>query len=620
MTQFRAFLLSGMLALVAGVALSQTQDTAAKFRLAQAFELSGNSEQALPLYQELFRNEPGNNVFFDGFQRTLVQLKRYDEAISLVRVKLGANPADLNLRMMLAGIYQRAGMEQQAREEWDRAIALNPMNVNYYRIVASSMIDHRLLEPAAETYRRARLALNDPSLFALELAQLEIVTMDYAGASMELVAWLRKNPAQMSFVQGRLAAFAAKPDGRLAAIAVVEKGLRDQEDVHLYELLGWLYLEGKEFAQAYEAYQSIDKLTRAQGGALLQFADRAFKEQAFDIAARAYQEAIHVPLPANRIPAARYGYANALKEIAQRTDTLAQPLSSPLRNQSGAQSRYGDALVAYQSIIQEFPHTEFAAKANYKIGTIQFENLFDLSGALASFQKVADEAGSVAALKHDVALKEGLVYLAQGDTARARIQFGLVAGAPNATPDQSDEATLHLAELEFYSGRADSAIARLESIVVNTKADYANDALQLQAFLQENVSTARPALVQYGRAELLAREKRNTEAVAFLEQIVEQYPASLLVDDALMRIAGLQSEAGLYSSAIASYNRLLTQFKEHSIALDRARFGVGEVYEFGLHDKEKAIAEYETLLAEHPRSVLAGVARKRIRLLRGDPL
>ena len=618
--QLRAAMIVGLLAAAIGTAGSQTQDAATRFRLAQGFEQSGEYERAAQLYQELYRKDPGNIVLLDGLQRMLVQLKRYDEAIALLRDRLAQNPTDLNLRASLAGVYQRGGMEQQAREEWDRAITLDRTNPNHYRVVASSMIEHRLLEKAAEVYRRGRKAVNDPTLFALELAQLEVVMMDYTGASTELIGWLRKNPSQLSFVQSRLASFVAKPDGRQAAVSVVRQAIRNEDEVRLHELLGWLYLEGREFDEAFGEYRAIDGLTRAQGSALLQFADRTFKEQAFEIAARAYQEAIRVPLSSDKMRIARYGYANALRELASRSDTLRRPMEVTARDEPGARSRYSGALVAYQGIIRDFPKTEYSAKAYYQIGTIQFQNLFDLDGALDSFNKVVDEAGSIRIIRYDVALKKGGIYLAKGDTTHAREQYASVERAADATPDQNDEAVFHLAELDFFAGRSDDAIAKLDSITVNPKADFANDALQLQAFLRENSAMARTALVRYGQAELFARQRQNTEAIALFQDIVRQYPASLLVDDALMRSATLQVEAGLYAEAVATYKRLLTEFKETSIALDRAQFGLAETYEFGLRDKTKAIAEYERLLADHPRSVFTELARKRIRRLRGDPL
>jgi outer membrane protein assembly factor BamD (BamD/ComL family) len=87
-----------------------------------------------------------------------------------------------------------------------------------------------------------------------------------------------------------------------------------------------------------------------------------------------------------------------------------------------------------------------------------------------------------------------------------------------------------------------------------------------------------------------------------------------------MKVAALQAQARLFADAIKSYERLLSQFKESSIALDKAQFNIGEIYQFGMSDKAKAISAYEKLLAEFPQSILATIARKRIREMRGDSL
>lgn len=597
----------------------QTQDAATKFRLAQAFEQTGEYERAAQLYRELLGKEPGNILFLDGFQRMLVQLKRYDEAVQLLQQRLVTAPKDLNLRTSLAGVYQRAGREREAKQEWENILAGDPSNVNLYRIVASSMIEYRLMEQAAEVYRRGRVACQDPMLFTIELAQLRSAMMDYEGASRELVNWLLKNPTQVSFVQSRLASFVGKPDGRSAAVKVVEESLRDHRDVHLYELLSWLSLEGKEFDRALELTRTIDDLTHAQGGALLGFADRVFKERAFTTALQAYQQALRVPLSPQRMPAALYGYANTLREMAFPRDTVREPVGPAPVAGAKASGKFQECLEAYQQIIREYPRTEFSAKAFYQIGLLQFTRMFDLDGALVSFGHVEEEAGSVHVIRYDVALKIGQIYLAKGDTVGARRQFAPVVHASGATPDQQDEAQFRLAETAFFGGHSDEAISRLDSITVNLKADYANDALQLESLLLENAS-AGAAVVQFGHAEFLARQRKNTEAIALLQDIVKRFPSSLLVDDALMRTAELQGEAGLAMEALATYEQLLTQFRETSIALDRAQFNVAETYQFSLRNKEKAIVGYEKLLADYPQSVFGALARKRIRLLRGDSL
>ena len=601
-------------------ALSQTLDMGTKFRLAQGFEQAGDYERAAGLYRDLLTRDPQNTVYFDALQRMLMQLKRYDDAILLMNNRLESTPPDLNLRALLGSVYHRAGRDREAREEWDRALALKPVTPNQYRIIANIMVENRLLDAAAEVYRRARVACKDPNLFTIELSQLLAVSMDYHGATAELLRWLAQNPGQLAFVQGRLAAFTGKPEARKAAMEAVQEAGHEKDDARLSELLGWLHLEGKEFPEAFEVYKNIDRLTRAQGGSLLAFADRAFKEQAFDVAAKAYEEAIKTPLAAAKMPYAKYGYASTLKGLGAVADTLTRPLGGKRRPMTEASPEYRGAVAYFRSIIQDYPHTEFSAKSYYQIGTIQFEKFFDLDGALASFEKVGEEAGGIHLVRYDVALKIGQIEVARGDTARAALSYRSVVSAPDALPDQGDEANYRLAELDFFAGHSDDAVRRLEAIALNLKADYANDALRLLAFLEENTKTVPEALQQFARAEFLARQRRNTEAVALLQQIVQGYPGALLADDAFMRIGSLQEDAGLHQDALGTYARLLTEFKESSVALDRAQFNVAEIYEFGLRDKAAAIAAYEKLLADYPRSVLTALARKRIRLLRGDPL
>lgn len=607
-----------LLALLAGRAPSQTPDAATKFRLAQSLEQAGETERAALLYKELLSKDPSNFMFFDGVQRTLLALKRYDEALDLITSRLNRNPDDLTLQAVLGTVLYRAGREKEAYQAWDKAIAIAPTNPNTYRLVASTMLENRLLDKAAVTYRRGREACSDPMLFTMELAQLLVASMDYKGATMEYLRWLDQNPAQVSFVQNRMAQFSWKPEGREAAIEAVRAAVDRHEDVRLYDLLAWLYMEGKDFTSAYDVYRKIDKLSGANGMGIFAFAQRAFRERAFDLSARAYRAALDAPLPAARQAAALYGYASSLKELAAVPDTSGTDKLDVLLPAPEARSRYASAIGSFKEVIQRFPRTEYAARSYMQIGLIQFEQDFDLDGALASLERVRNENPGIAMITFDVALKEGQVLTARGDTAAAMRRYRTVANAPAATPDQSDEASYRLAELDYFRGQFAMAIQRLDSLTLNLSADYANDALALRAFLQENSASSPEALAEFARADFLARQRKNTEAIALFQDIVRKFPQAFLVDDALMRTASLQTRAGLYREAVASYEALLNQFKESSVSLDRAQFRMGEVYESGLKDPANAIACYEKLLVDHPHSVLVEQARNRIRRLRGD--
>ena len=164
-------------------------------------------------------------------------------------------------------------MEKEASAEWESALATDPTNPSYYRLIANILLENRLLDRAAELYRRARVACGDQNLFTTDLAHLLAVTMDYDGATTEYIRWLNQNPTQLGFVQSRMSRFTGKMEGLSAALATVRGELEKHEDVSLYELTGWLYLEGKQFHEAFEIYKKIDKMSRKNGARIQAFAD-----------------------------------------------------------------------------------------------------------------------------------------------------------------------------------------------------------------------------------------------------------------------------------------------------------------------------------------------------------
>ncbi len=167
MKQGRRFFFLGMLLLAPVFFFAQTNDINNRFRLAQSYEQGGDFENAVKLYKELLVVDPSNYMIFDGLRRSLLQLKRYDEVIGLIQQRLTSTPQDINLLCLLGSAQYQSGKEKEAYTSWDRAIAADRTNANIYRLVANSLLENRLLEKAAELYRRGRKETGDPNLFTL---------------------------------------------------------------------------------------------------------------------------------------------------------------------------------------------------------------------------------------------------------------------------------------------------------------------------------------------------------------------------------------------------------------------------------------------------------------------
>ncbi|NIM21245.1 MAG: tetratricopeptide repeat protein, partial [Candidatus Latescibacteria bacterium] len=111
------------------------------------------------------------------------------------------------------------------------------------------------------------------------------------------------------------------------------------------------------------------------------------------------------------------------------------------------------------------------------------------------------------------------------------------------------------------------------------------------------------------------KQRKFSQAIAMLEEILTKHSTSFLRDKALMKIAKLQTMMGDLEQAIVSYERLITEFGDESLLLDRARLGIAEIYDFHMKDRQKAIETYQKLLEQSPNSIYAGQARQRIRRL-----
>ncbi len=596
----------------------QVQDQPAKLRLGQSYEQAGDFENAAHIYRQLYSSDTTNATYAENLRRALMALKRYDESEALIRRRLAQYPADVNLHNMLANVCYKAGKEKEAFGAWDKALSIEPANANAYRIVAATMMENRLLDKTAETYRLARVRCNDPNLFTLDLAQILVTSLNYKEATLEYVHWLKANPNQLGNVQSRMIVISGKEEGRAAAIEVLKQEIRSDDRVHFQRLLAWLYLEGKQYTDAFEVYRRIDRLANANGAEIHGFADRAFKDGAFAVAAQAFKEAIEKPVNNQIMPFAKYGYASALKGMHAHPDSLAGP--ARFVTASETQTQYAGVISSFREIIASYPRTEFSARAHYQIALLQYEKLFDLDAALASFTSAESEFPGTGGMRYDVALRIAEVLTAKGDTVQAAARYRTVASSSGATPDQQDEATYRLAELEFFEGHFQEALASLNTITVNLSADYANDALQFLSFLQENSATAEPALREFGRASFLARQRKISEAIQVLRSIPERYRNAPLADDALFTVASLQTQTHQFTEAVVSYEQLLTNFKETCSTCDKAQFGIAEVFQFGTKEKDKAISAYEQLLADYPNSLMTALARKRVRELRGDTL
>ncbi len=587
------------------------------FRLAQAFEQQGEYERAEELYTDLFESDTNNYVYFDALRRNKVQLKRYDDAIALSYRRLRTTPVDFNLQANIGSLYSMSGKERKADSVWNTVLHSANKNQMFYRAVANEQTNQRLFDKAIGTYLRGRKEMGDRYAFATELGYLYSFMMDFANTTREYLLLIQQNEQQYDFVQSRLASIVARPDGLKSSTAVVEEELNREQSIPLIRLQIWLYMEDHRYSDAFAVAQTLERLVNSNGQELFAFAERLFRENEFTIAASSYKHALKNGPKMQFVPSAKYGYARCIEELSLHGKIIGgteHENTTLLETQPG----FSGAVDLYGSIAKEYPYSNMGANSLYRIGWIRYKQLFDLDGAMQMFDSVLTVAPA-GPMVPTVLASIGDIYIAQNNMEAATNKFTLMGTSPYANQDQRTFAQLRLAEIQFFRNNFDSALALLQPLTENLKADESNDALILQYFVTENKFQFQEALKQFSRAELLARRFKMSEAINEFSSIIDSYPAAPLADDALLKKADYSIQLKKFDDALTTYQKLLAEYKE-SIERDKAQFKIGELYQFHLHDKQKAIVAYEVILEKYPFSLFAEEARKRIRQLRGDAI
>ncbi|MEX2191552.1 MAG: tetratricopeptide repeat protein [Bacteroidota bacterium] len=606
------FLLAGILP-----ASAQTPDATVKLRLAQSFERSGEWERAVPLYESLLFSDPKNFVYFEALRRGYIQLKEYDKAIELIRYRITLQPESPLLLSSLGGVYYQKGEEQKADSVWQSVLRSNPTNISLYRMIAGEMMEYRLYDRAISLFLQARQATGDANVFTGELANLYGAFQQYENAAREYVRLLTQQPSQLADIQSRMSLFLSRPE----ALATATKAVREALDakgnlIPLRQFYAWILMEGKEYSGALEQYRIIDRYSRARGIELFNFAQRAFEERELGTAVKAYQEVLAIPPPKEIQPAARLGLARATEELSMVIDSTVAAGSGVQWPVSETRPSIGSALGLFDAIIRDYPGTPIAAQAYFRIGVIKRDRSLDLDGALAAFTGIPSIVPD-SPLARESSLAAAGVLIARNDLKAARVRYVSLLG--NSDPLFRDRVLYHLAELDYFDASFDTSIVVLKRLSLQSSTDLANDALELQYFIEENLGAGSEGLTLFASSDLLMCQRRYPEALESFREVIRRFPQALLVDDAKMRIGEIQLLLGKPLEAVETL-RSMTKEMTSSILRDRALMRVGEIYEQKLNNPMLALEAYEELLKLFPMSLHAEEARRRMRRLRGDAI
>ncbi len=577
-----------------------------RFRMADSFLQSGETEKAIKLLESLYQQSPDNASFYRKLKDAYESVKRYDEAMELVQDRIDENPTP-QLLSEKARLLHQADDREAAEKMWADAIALAPDRPATYRIVYQTLVDVRRFSHAIEVLQQARTQRDDDTLFRTELAHLYSLDGQHRKAMREYVSLLDESPDRMALVRSRLQRVVDRDEGTSAIAEVLEEAVENNPLNAAYrELLAWLYMKTDDYEGAYDVYRALDRLQQNEGRTLYSFAQKAADADAFDVAATAFEAILERHPDAEVAADARRALGNTYRRWAESGEgAAASPDSS---------ARYDAARASYEQFLEQHPDDDAYPDVLYELGALQLDVERDLDAAEASLEEVVStypDTDAANEARYDL----GRIALLRGTLDDARLRFSRLAERLRSG-DLADRARFELALLQFYQGRFDAARGQAQATSANTAANVTNDAIELSVLIQENrgPDSLDTALRQYARARLDVRRHRHEEAVARLDSLLQTHGRHSLADDARFRRAEVQLARGDTAAALESFREIPDRHARSSYA-DRSLFRLGQLYE--ARDRPARAAEmYNRLLTEFPNSLLAPDARTRLRTLR----
>ncbi|HDQ46269.1 MAG TPA: tetratricopeptide repeat protein [bacterium] len=565
---------------------------------AQALQRAGANQEAREILESLRDRDPHNIVYYARLRELLFSIQDWEAAMESIRKFKAVSPSDPSVLNDEARVLFRMGRRDEAIVLWRGIVKSRPGQAGLVQQVAGAMTAERLYEEAIGIYLEGRKTAGNPGLYALNLAGLYEVSLQYGRAAAEYLNHLKANPRQIAFVENQIRRF---PKNR-ETVRSVEKAFAswtDGDPAARHRILGRFYLEAGLYQDALENVRLQDALSapNERGSALFQFASLAGNAGATAEAMSAYREILRRHPDFSSGDAVWLGIGRAAE----------------------AQSDIGEAITAYESVAAHFPESRLAPEALSRKGRLELDGAGDPAAARVTFAElIRRHPRSQEAEQAPLDLAE--CDARSGAWTAAEAEYTRILDSPPGgfTPIQIAART-RLAALYYWGGEFERAIGTLAPFsgpgLEAPVLEHAglNDALRIRLLIAAYRKRDADALRLFAAAEGFEYRGKTEGAIVRLDTLLTLYPDRPIAAEALYLRADLLRRRNRPGAGLADLDTLLSRFPDHLLS-DRALFRSAEILESTGRIRE-AVGRYERLLYDHPESLLADEARVRIRAI-----
>ena len=589
------------------------------FQLAKKYYLDSDYEKAALYYEKIFKESEHRLKIYENYKSTFIELNKFKEAEKLIKTLIKENPNKLKFLVDLGVIYGLVDRSDKKNQVFDKAIEQIIKETTYDNAFDLGLAFEKIgnLEKALEVYLNFESKnLLNPFAFHSKIALIYNKTGKTNKMINTFFEMLDFNNKFLQNVQNGLVNSIDFENNlkekEILRQSIIEKIQANPKKIVYIELLAWFYMLNNDYENAYTQIKALDKKLNKNGSKLLELGNTALNNQDFKVAIKCFDD---VDLKSNSL---EYKFEAKNKKLFALKSKI-------LYGNKIIQEELEELKANYLLILSQLNNS----KNIYNNSLRKYNLLLDLSeieafylGDISSAKQHLNNAILIPRLKEkqkgNAKLKLANILVLEDNIWEASLMYLQIE------KQFKDDQLGHLAKFKnaqvyYFSGEYDWCQAQLKVLKASTSKLIANDALELSVLISDNynMDTSEVAMKLFSYADMLTFQQQFSKANILYDSILKNFKNHSLNDEIIFRKAKINLKQHNYQKAIEHFKLLIDNYP-NSILLDNALFLIASIYEEKIKDFDQAKKYFKTILFDHKGSLYAAESRKRFRKLAGS--
>lgn len=569
-----------------------------EFIIAENYFRNNEYEKAIQLYKRLYDQSPYNTTYLKKLITCYQETEQFTVAENLLTQKLKEKPNLSYLYVVLGYNFERQEKIEDANKYYQKAIESINKKANYGSLIAGLFKNYSKLDLAIEAFNKV-MEINPKANYGFQLAQIYGEKGNFEQMFKSYIDLVDKNEGYLNNVKryaGKYLTDDSEDENNiLFKKALLRKSISNPKDIW-NDLLSWLFIRQKQYSKALIQNKALLARNPDNLGKINDLGKIALENKDYETA----EECFNLIIEKTNYPRDKFNAINNNLKIAIET------------KQPDVEERFNSIFKEYGINSKTlFTQVEYANYLTFTKNTPE---------EAATVLKNALNFTNSKFIKASIKLKLGDVFVYMGKFNKGLIYFSQVQTLfKNNYIGQ--EARFKVAQASYFKNDFTWAKAQLKVLKGSATQLIANDAADLFLTISDNEpkDSIGTGLKEYAKADLLAYQNKDDEAIAILNDIITNYRGQSIEDEALFKQAQLFVKKKQYDEAILNYAKIIALDKE-GIYIDDVYYHMAELYNNELNNPEKAKEYYQKIIFDLPSSIYLVEARKKFRKLRGDDI